>query len=135
MSSTPNNRQFANVQTIRVQANISGTTPFTIWTPASGNIIVFRGCALRAWVQTALVGATAGDAVQVVVGTQPYVVLGAIRTATDAAGTDYGFTYVDCGDPGFRSTSLNPLRILTGNTIGTGVINISGLIWGDEILA
>ena len=133
MSVTPGRNNAGTGSSIvkRVFATKTGTTASTIWTPATGKAIYLRGGQLRTWVATALVGATPGDGVYVMSATTPFACIAVIKTATDAAGVDYGFVTFDSA--GFPVDAINtPLTINTGGTIGAGVIQFCGYVWGDE---
>lgn len=118
-----------------VNATFTGTGTAAIWTPASGRRVVFQGCALRASPTTALAGATPGHAICIGESlASPIVSLGAIRVAADAAGVDYGLTFLDL-DFGWTFAAVDTPLLLgtyTSSTIGAGVIRVVGLVWGDE---
>ena len=134
MSVTPNQRQYGSTAIIQVGVPFTGTALGAVWSPAAGKRIVLKGCALRARVTTVLAGATPGDHVFLcdnAVGT-PLVSLGAITSATEAAGKDFGLTAFDF-DLGYPLAAVgNILRVTTASGIGTGVINVTGFVWGDE---
>lgn len=133
MSSTPGDQSPSVVK--QVDHQITGTGLTAIWTPVSGRKIVFQGCALRACVITALVGATPGTGIVIAENvSSPMVSLGGFRTATDAAGTDYGFVFINLAT-GWPFSAVNAPLFLGAHlnaTIGAGVIRVVGLIWGDE---
>ena len=135
MSVTPNLRQYGSTSIIRVATTFTGTAQGTVWTPAAGKRIILKGCALRARVTTALVGATPGDAICLLdnaVAT-PLVSIGVIAAATDAPGAvQYGLTEFDF-DLGYPLAAAdNVLKVSGLATIGTGVIAVNGFVWGDE---
>lgn len=136
MSVTPNTAQYGNSSVIQVSTTFNGTTLATIWTPAAGRRITFKGCSLRARVTTALVGATPGDAIYLCDNAIGSLLssIGIIGTATDAAGKDFGATYFDM-DMGYRLAATgNVIKVGTTATIGTGVIAVHGFVWGIESL-
>jgi hypothetical protein len=135
VSVTPNQRQYGNTSVIQVATTFTGAAQGTVWTPAVGKRITLKGCALRCRVTTALVGATPGDAICLLdnaVAT-PLISIGIIATATDAPGAaQYGFTFFNL-DLGYPLAAVNNVLKVSGlATIGTGVIAVNGLVWGDE---
>src|SRR5262245_13783260 len=135
MSVTPGDITPSVIKLINV--TFTGTTPVAVWTPTTGRRIVFQGCSLCARVTTALVGATVGA--PIVIGeniNNPLHVLGIIRTATDAPGAiDYGLVPLNM-NLGYSFLAADaPLYASTygSSTIGTGVIRIHGMVWGDEV--
>ena len=133
MSSTPRERAPSVVKLIN--STFTGTTLVPIWTPAVGRRIYFQGCALRPVCVTALVGATVGHGPVIAENVfNPMVSLGVFATATDAAGTNYGFTWMDLENGVPFSAVDAPLYLGThaNATIGAGVIRVCGMVWGDE---
>jgi len=137
MSSTMNQLHTGAPVVKRAGGTITGTTPGAIWTPASGKKVRLRGIALRARVTTDLVGATAGDPIWLADTTvaTPLLQLGRVVSATDVATTEYGFVYFGMPGGGYTLAAADgPLVVVTGATIGTGVIVVRGFVWGDEVL-
>lgn len=135
MSVTPNTTQYGNSSVIQVSTTFTGASLSTIWTPAAGRRITFKGCSLRARVTTTL-AATAGDAIFLcdnAIGNL-LIPIGVIGTATDAAGKDFSPVYFDM-DMGYRLAATgNVLKVGTTATIGAGVIAVHGFVWGIESL-
>jgi hypothetical protein len=105
------------------------------WAPPAGKRLVLKGCALRARVTTALVGATPGAhfCLCEVSTSNPILTIGVIQTATDLAGTDYGHVFTQWPG-GYALASGEILRIGCTATVGAGVITTVGFVWGDEVI-
>jgi hypothetical protein len=118
----------------RIATNMTSQGLWGLWTSPAGKRLVVKGCALRARVTTALVGATPGDLIALSnSAANLFLSLGVIRTATDAAGTDYGYVFAMIPG-GYVLPPGDPLCVTTGAAF-TGTIQVVGLVWGDEVQA
>jgi hypothetical protein len=126
---------FGSEKVLRMNPSVTTTGPGTLWGPTiAGEKVVLKGVALRARVTVTLAGVTPGEGIYLCDGTNaiPLLVLATFRTATDAAGTDYGMVYAEF--PG-GYTLTNPLRLqVSGGALTSGTITVTGLVWGDESL-
>lgn len=119
------------------QTSVTGTTAATIWTPLQGKRYVLRGFSCVAVVKEVLVtGATSANALFFKDGTGATIVTTICPYASNAAAdtilrADCAPVLLDSGIPG--SVVDSPLTIATGNSIGTGVIRFTGVVWGVEI--
>jgi hypothetical protein len=125
---------FGSEKVLRINTTMTTAASSTLWTPAiAGEKVVLKGVALRARVTVVLAGVTPGEGISLCDGTNalPLLVLAVFRTATDAAGTDYGLVYAEF--PG-GYTLVNPLRLQVSGGALSGTVVVTGLVWGDESL-
>lgn len=129
----------------------TGTTPASIWTPATGRVLRVYRIWLEAYVTTVLAGATAGDYIQVYDNTYANLLggfyaqnigsatstrvaqLGSVVSTTDAITVHYGYCIQDFGTSGVRlAAANNVLKAGPNATITTGVITFRGNVLGIE---
>jgi hypothetical protein len=118
----------------RVNMSVTSTGMHDIGTtPVPGKRVYWKGCALRARVTTTLAGVTPGGGVYLADDSALIFPIGTFQTATDPAGTDYGYVFFNCtvGDPLYVPNA--GLRLTARPTMTGGVIQVVGLVWGDEL--
>jgi hypothetical protein len=141
------NSDFYNVANLEasVVKTFSGTFTTTgnvaVWTPATGKKFVLKGFAINAVVTTVLAGT--GTSIHLVDGTSVgasgvnIVWPLAAFSATQAAGSvlrQPTVSIVPYKSGGFVGTTAGQaLRIVADASISTGVIAVSGIVWGDEV--
>ena len=141
------NSDFYNVANLEasVVKNFSGTFTTTgnvvAWTPATGKKFVLKGFAIQAVVTTTLAGT--GTAIYLNDGTAigtsgvnivwPLAAFAANQAANSVLRqpTTSIVPYKPGGFVG--STAGQALRIVADASITTGVIAVSGVVWGDEV--
>jgi nitrogen fixation protein FixH len=117
----------------RVNTTTTGTTAAGIWQPTTGTRYVLMGWSLVLTVDTVLAAAAAVNLVFVdnALATQGGPGLAGFA-ATAAAGTSVmAFGWV--AGPGFPSGAINrTLKVEATADLSTGVIRVSGAVWGRE---
>jgi hypothetical protein len=139
-----------------VKTSFTTTGLATIWTPASGKKFVLKGGNLLATVSTVLATATPGAQIVLcdnAMATAVIQPIGVVSLAAQSIGSPLnvfypvatagsapvasGFQPVSFLIPeGYQSaTANNVLKCGThdGSTIGSGVIQITGVVWGTEV--
>jgi len=120
---------------VQVNQSVTGIGTYTLWLPPiTGEKVVLKGCALRAWVTTTCAGLTPGTGLYLMDLdlAHPILCIAVFKTATDAAGTDYGMVYGEFPG-GYRLTNTTlTLRLSDLGSMTGGAIQVMGLVWGDE---
>jgi hypothetical protein len=141
------NSDFYNVANLEASvvknfaATFTTTGNVAAWTPTTGKKFVLKGFAINAVVTTALAGT--GTSLHLVdgtaVGTNGVNIVWPLAafSATQAAGSVLRQPTVSIQPykPGgfVGSTVSQALRIVANADISTGVIAVSGVVWGDEV--
>ena len=117
-----------------VNGTFTGAATIVCWTPTVGKSFLLLGWSLGVVVGTVLAAASPVGVVFVddAIGTGQGPAVAAF-TATQAAGTN-GYSGMQVGPVGWQSGAANRVLKITGTqSITTGVVGISGMVWGREV--
>jgi hypothetical protein len=113
-------------------STVTGTTLYTIWTPKNGHSFVLLGFSITCSVRTAF-GGSVHSQIQLFDGStsNTAAVISGCRS-TEGAGNSFSRS-LDIPN-GYRSKAAdNSLKIGLPDTIGGGVLFVSGTVWGREV--